>query len=1346
MPRRYDLPADFEVVQQDTRDPWDILREEGWTATNGYRTAGDTARIRAQGYTPAQHSRHLEGDAVDLDHPGMSHAQQVARLHELFGDWQDARVIDEGHHRHLQLPGWGAAPGTPGTANSGLPEIPDDLEIVQRGNLAPNNFMTAAPPPAPTPTPPPPPPAPLPQWTSDDEVRNRIQSLLPQARAPRRRFAGTPAAHQQFAATTETGNVPDDARTMRATTTDDPALSGVNGQLRAMYLDRQFSVADMAAFVGERGISPAQIPNWSRTMAMRPQYLAARPEQRGPLMINLDDIQRRPEDQGDVVVTQGPLPPHSDQTLQRDFRHAEATEYHPGITERAGTQFGHLVTALGGDRRAGVQAGHDADALLSNPLSPVQAVEYAGEASERQQRALSEGRILDAEGHGLDAAVASLGVIPIFGRARAGAALARDALAEAESLALRYGAGEGDDALAAVVRERWAELPEDVRGMIAGAPGSDGAAVGAADIAALRQTANQPSLLERGVARVRRALGGRTAEEAAPVVDAAAARQVDRIDVGDMVPVADGAVTDEAARGRVRPLGAGARYAVEDAPAQARAMQLDEVLPDPAAVLSPEQEREVRASARAFAGDDAVAPETLPTGAYIERLRERGDVRGALDEEAMRLNNNFEEGRRGVVTHEETQRLADEYGFGDLMSRRRGQADNASQLAARRNYLAATRTVMNEAADAAVGGSDAAKLEFGRAWTMHVAVMEDFLGARAEAGRALNILRTLPHADIANYQQIRKMLDATAGATGGVDNLEAVAAMVAGLKNDPAAASRIARLAMKPGFADKVYEMWISLGLLSNPVTHARNIVGNTASFSLQLPEHALASLIGRIRSPTGKNTNRILGVELWARGVGMRQGLLEDALPAFARAIRTGEASDFVDKYERAGRRAISGLKGEIIRAPLRALTAEDEFFKAIATRAELTAQAARKGYLEGARGDDLVERMNYLVANPTDEMVEAAADHARYLTYQNDLGAMGSKFQAWANAEWAAGIRPLKFVVPFIRTTGNIGKYAAHRSPLAFLGPTFWGDFRAGGARRDLAIAKVSLGSAIGGGATMLASDGIITGAGPADPSARRLLMADGWQPYSIRFGDRYVSYRGIEPYATMFGVAADLVGTQEYLTDRQQENAAGQIFRAVMGQITSKTYLTGLGNLMEAVQNPEQFGENYLSNLAGTVVPAFVAGAAPIEDPVLRETRTMLDRVMSRIPGLSDNLPARHDIWGREIVREGAVGPDYISPFRQSTRRNDPVTRELLDAGVSLSYPQRRVAGVELSADEYDRYSALAGQYLRTDAEALVQSDDWADMDQGERRRAFNSIKNAARRDAREDLMLGDQPDED
>src|SRR3546814_2542190 len=89
---------------------------------------------------------------------------------------------------------------------------------------------------------------------------------------------------------------------------------------------------------------------------------------------------------------------------------------------------------------------------------------------------------------------------------------------------------------------------------------------------------------------------------------------------------------------------------------------------------------------------------------------------------------------------------------------------------------------------------------------------------------------------------------------------------------------------------------------------------------------------------------------------------------------------------------------------------------------------------------------------------------------------------------------------------------------------------DFAAGGARRDLAIAKVMVGSGVGATIAELAAKGIVSGSAPSADNQRRLMLANGWQPYSIKIGDQYYSYRRLDPFAMPFGTASSEEHTSE------------------------------------------------------------------------------------------------------------------------------------------------------------------------------------------------------------------------
>jgi hypothetical protein len=259
------------------------------------------------------------------------------------------------------------------------------------------------------------------------------------------------------------------------------------------------------------------------------------------------------------------------------------------------------------------------------------------------------------------------------------------------------------------------------------------------------------------------------------------------------------------------------------------------------------------------------------------------------------------------------------------------------------------------------------------------------------------------------------------------------------------------------------------------------------------------------------------------------------------------------------------------------------------------------------------------------------------------------------------------------------------------------------------------------------------------PADDGAKALLQADGWQPYSIRVGDKYYSYQRMDPFSSTLGVAADMVELQEYMTDKQRDKVATLITASVMQNIANKTWLSGLSGMLEAMSDPDRKADALLKRLAGSIaVPAGVAQVARTTDPTLRQAETILDAVRNRVPGLSKKLAPRRDVWGQPITSEGGVGPDIVSPLWQSTRKNDTVNNLLLQAGAHVGRPQREVGGRKLTLPEYGRYQELAGTLGNSRIRELIAAGEWARMSRDDQQDAVSDIMRDARRGARTELF--------
>jgi hypothetical protein len=680
------------------------------------------------------------------------------------------------------------------------------------------------------------------------------------------------------------------------------------------------------------------------------------------------------------------------------------------------------------------------------------------------------------------------------------------------------------------------------------------------------------------------------------------------------------------------------------------------------------------------------------------------------------------------VSQEETARLAEQLGMSpaDFLKRRQGQALNHVEAYALRNLHAAALNDTVARARKAIGGSNADKAEFLRSLTQTAALGDHASGAAAEAGRALGQYRMIAKATKGSQEAIRQLIEGK----GGHRSVDDLANALIELEKDPGSASRFVQKVVKPGFRDKFNELYVN-SLVSGPKTHAVNIISNLVTAGLQLPEHALAAGMGAFRR---NSTDKVYFSELGPRLMGMLQGA-KTGLRNAKVAIVTGRASDDAHKVESRFQHAIGGKKGHLARTPTRFLTAEDEVFKGMALGSELAGQAVRRAKSEGLRGDELAKRIAEINADPSAEMIEAGRDFARYVTFQRQLGTLGQAASRVAN-----DVPGVKVLVPFVRTPTNLLKFAVERSPAAPLLKEWRADMAAGGARRDLATVRAGSGTALGLLAASWAAQGLITGGGPADDNARRIMQADGWQPYSIKIGDRYYSYARLDPLATTLGMAADYVDKSSKMTERQAEQYAATLTGTVMQNMSNKIWLSSLGDLAEALDDPERHGGAFVrKTLATMAVPVGVNQIAQAVDPAPREAKTVGEAIQARAPGLSHDLRPALDAWGTPREREDSGLSALVSPFPVSTPDNDPVNQEALRLDLKVSEPSRVVAGRRLSDEEFHAYRLKAGEFLRGEFSQLVSSPEWQALDDEQKRKRFDQLKREMRKEAREALGL-------
>jgi len=657
---------------------------------------------------------------------------------------------------------------------------------------------------------------------------------------------------------------------------------------------------------------------------------------------------------------------------------------------------------------------------------------------------------------------------------------------------------------------------------------------------------------------------------------------------------------------------------------------------------------------------------------------------------------------------------------------------------------------------------------------------------KAVRGRQADIARTLGIFSQARQSSAQRgeMLEAIMNETGGINSVHDFANKYTALSSSSARANMSENgyaTTLKGSFyrlTDMAMSTWIN-GLLSNPTTHAKNIAGNLFFGGLQIPERALASVIGKTRNFMFKGGEDAISTdELYAQAMGFLQGIREGGEIA-NRAFKSNTPTDPFQKIEatRLNRepfevdfgdsdtgKAVSGALsyyGKFVTLPGRALMAEDEFFKAIGYRMELNALATResekmyKALVNGGVDPDNAARqaadfMADMLVNPTADIQDAAMSVARTVTFTRELEQGLQGIQRFAQTPL------IKMFVPFIKTPTNIALEAITRTPgLNFASPRFWGDFNAGGIRRDQAIARVTLGSALIYSVSAGVFEGRITGYGPMRLEDKKALEGTGWQQFSFVFDTKdvseemmarfeklttvsrgpdkvYISYAGLEPIGTLLAIGATS-GEYSQMTpggeDLDKLMLGGAL--AVYQYLSEQPMLQGVSDIQKVFTSgakdaptraydlinaaSKQMSQFLIGGSPFGVHSSFVAGVERIVDPSKSSTMPaemstkvgMIDPAVrgfysavqyykSRNPLTSDSLPRALDpITGEvEMVGKGKLY-EMFNPFKESSGKYNQAKAVLVAYGIPMYIPKKSIDGIQLSATQYNRWIELATQ---------------------------------------------------
>ena len=609
-------------------------------------------------------------------------------------------------------------------------------------------------------------------------------------------------------------------------------------------------------------------------------------------------------------------------------------------------------------------------------------------------------------------------------------------------------------------------------------------------------------------------------------------------------------------------------------------------------------------------------------------------------------------------------------------------------------------------------------------------------------------------------------------------------------KGNPAAQARAARKLFRESSWWHVTNEWRINNLLSSPLTWTANLAGNIMKTALMPAEKMLGGFLtgndalvregmdGYAYLLSFMSDSFNLAVKAWRSGDNLlaRSGskLEETSIHISQENFRRlmlrnkPEGTELHPLQEMLARAA--GWWGPYHRIPSRIMVSSDEFFKQLNFRASLAASYARQARELGLNGEGIgafvKERMKFAadsetgMANPSllrnkDGAEARAMSYAMESTWTQELNrnSLGGAMEAAVNAHPG-----LRLVVPFIRTPVNIFRdFVAHTPLLGLASKRLREQFRAGGEARAELLGRQATGMLFFLSAFAAVQNGAVTGSPPQDPKARAALEATGWQPYSIRVGDAYFSYRRYDPIGMFFGIVADLAPMLPLLSEGKQQEAGAQLFVALTENLTSKTYMQGLAEVLDVINNPHSSTTSFFGRMGSTFIPfasALRLSRQTIDDP-MREMRDFMDYLQNTVPGFSDGslglfkaLPARRNWVTGDVVPYHFIG----------THKNDPVLEELNRLADSVQgAPLETLHGVELSGEQYSRLlelhgtTRIGGRSMHEALQALIESPgydversvrgDPPDAERGPRAIALRRIIAAYRERAQNALLMED-----
>lgn len=558
------------------------------------------------------------------------------------------------------------------------------------------------------------------------------------------------------------------------------------------------------------------------------------------------------------------------------------------------------------------------------------------------------------------------------------------------------------------------------------------------------------------------------------------------------------------------------------------------------------------------------------------------------------------------------------------------------------------------------------------------------------------------------------------------------------------------------------------VGMLLNPRTQIRNIVSN----ALLQPVRSLTDRV----SALGQNAIHLINPDFKVTQSLTGGGKAEKKL---AREVWDGVKESLLgssaSKWD-SGLKSIAGDKQVFKGGPISKIF--DRIFPGAISRANAAmGRNVDDSLLETVRnftyylleaGDEPFVRNNFVnrlasymkaqgitsIDQIPEDAITLATDEALKATFKDD----NALTRTFSNLKKNTG-KVGEIVMPFTKTPANLAMRGIDYSPVGLVNAFKMVKDKKGASEIMDYLAKNLTGTAAIAAGYALAKNGIITGALSSDKDEAAFQKQQGELAYSLKIGDNYYTYDWAQPAAIPFILGASMYQSIVESEDESQvamdrlERVADMAGQAAVSVSNSWLELSPLQSLADIFDtgNGGSVPENVINEVLEfpqRLIPSALGATARTVDPVQRQTfsadrpiQTQINTVVSKIPFLSETLPAAYDTWGQEIRRSDSTGEaafaQMVNPGQFGNSAETPIDGEIQrlfdETGNNAVFPRKaewKVGDTRLTNEQYSALQQAQGTFSYELAEGFVNSPEYEQFDDAEKSEILGDMYSLAK----------------